>query len=262
MTTGMGGPVAEQVRRKILSDISSGILKPGDRLPSERELAEHFQVSRSTLRGVLTGLCQAGITHRLPGRAGGTFIAQRKFERDLDRVDGLPSYLARQGMTSGSQVLSAVLQNPEQSVRIRLGLDDEASLAFSIIRLRFADGTPLSIEQAWLPAQRFPGLLERPLGGSVYELLRSEYQVEVVSSEERLEVASATPEEARLLSVHTDAPLISIQRTARDAAGTIIECSNDLFRADRTQILVRSAGHGIRAESDNSDSGLELNLIY
>lgn len=249
MATNTGGPVAEQVRRKILSDISSGILGPGDRLPSERELAELFHVSRSTLRSVLTGLCQAGITHRLPGRAGGTFVAQRKFERDLDRIDGLPAYLARQGMTSGSQVLSAVLQNPEQSIRIRLGLTDESSLAYSILRLRFADGTPLSIEQVWLPAHRFPGLLERPLGGSVYELLRSDYDVEVASSEERLEVASATPEEARLLSVATDAPLISIQRTASDADGETIECSNDLFRADRTQILVRSAGHGIRAES-------------
>ena len=47
-----GGPVAEDVRRRIVSMLDAGTLRPGDRLGSEREMAEHFSVSRATLRNV------------------------------------------------------------------------------------------------------------------------------------------------------------------------------------------------------------------
>ena len=253
-------PVAEQVRRRILADISSGALVAGDRLGSERDLAHEFGVSRSTLRHVLAGLTQAGIVRRVPGRAGGTFVGHGKVERDLTRVDGLPAYLSRQGLEAGTRVLSTALVQPDDATRVALGLP-EGGFVVDIVRLRLADGSPLSIDHTRLPADRFPDLLEQPLGGSLYELLATRYGVEVVESEERLEFAAATPHEATLLGVPKHAPLISVTRTARDGGGAPVEYSHDLFLADRTRILVRSSGRGIRQDARRDGRMVELRAI-
>src|SRR5947208_1768338 len=98
---------AEVVRHKILAELRDGTMRPGERLGSERALAERFGVSRSTLRLALDALERSGMIRRVPGRAGGTFLHQSKIERDLSTVASLPEYLGRQGYASGSKVISA-----------------------------------------------------------------------------------------------------------------------------------------------------------
>lgn len=254
------GPVAEDVRRRIMADITSGVYEPGARLGSERELAATLGVSRSTLRQVLAGLTQAGIVRRVSGRSGGTFVGHPKVERDLSRIAGLPNYLSAQGIEAGSRVLSTALVTADDATRVALGLD-EGELVIDIVRLRLADGAPLSIDHARFPAARFPDLLEQPLGGSLYELLATRYDAEVADSEERLEFVVATPKEAAALGVVKDSPLISVTRTARDESGITMEYSHDLFLADRTRILVHSSGRGIRSGARRDGHIVELRAM-
>jgi GntR family transcriptional regulator len=77
------GRTAEEVRQRILSQISSGQLRAGQKLGAERDLASEYQVSRSTLRIALTALEETGVVRRLPGRGGGTFVSPEKIDRDL-----------------------------------------------------------------------------------------------------------------------------------------------------------------------------------
>ena len=93
---------AERVRRQILDDLQDGALAPGQRLGSERALAERFGVSRSTLRLALDSLERSGVVRRMPGRSGGTFVHQSKVERDLSMIAGLPEYLRRAGYVAGT----------------------------------------------------------------------------------------------------------------------------------------------------------------
>lgn len=251
------GPVAEDVRRKIVEDISAGRLRPGDRLGSERDLATGFGVSRSTLRQVLAALEQAGIVRRLPGRSGGTFVSHAKVDRDLRRVDGLPAYLQQQGYAAGSRVLSTALATADGSTRAAMGLSAGA-LVHEIVRLRLADGSPISLEHCRLRAELFPDLLEQPLGGSIYELLDKRYGVAPTESEERIEVVLATPYEAELLGVAEAAPLLSITRATKDQHGRPFEFSHDLFRADRTRITVSSLGRGLRSATRREGNIVEL----
>lgn len=251
------GPVAEDVRRKIVEDISIGRLRPGDRLGSERDLAMEFGVSRSTLRQVLAALEEAGMVKRLPGRSGGTFVGHAKVDRDLRRVDGLPAYLQQQGYSAGTRVLSTALATADGTTRAALGLPGGA-LVHDIVRLRLADGSPISLEHCRLRAELFPDLLEQPLGGSLYELLDERYDVAPSESEEQIEVVLATPYEAELLGVAEAAPLLSVTRTTKDQHGTPFEFSHDLFRADRTRITVSSPGRGLRGAGRRDGTIVEL----
>ena len=74
-----------------------------------------------------------------------------------------------------------------------------------------------------LPADRFPGMLEMPLGGSVYELLEERYDTRPKEAVERIEVVSASSDEALILDVAAGSPLLSITRTTTDGQDEPIE---------------------------------------
>lgn len=235
------GPAAAALRDRLLAEISTGRAAPGERLGAERELAARLGVSRSTLRAALDALETVGAVHRVRGRSGGIFVSQRRVERDLSRLTGLPAYLRRQGFQSGARVLSTSTHAADAETAAGLGLD-EGELVLEVIRLRLADEQPVSLERARFPADRFPGLLDRSLSGSIYELLETEYGLRVGEAEERIEVIGAAAADARSLEVRPGTPLISIARTAWTAEGQPFEHSRDLFRADRVRIVARVRG--------------------
>jgi GntR family transcriptional regulator len=231
--------LVEDARRRLLDMISSGELRPGDRLGTERELAARLSVSRSTLRQVLAVLADGGTVRRVPGRAGGTFVAHAKVDRDLSVIVGLPEYLRRQGFVAGTQVLSATMSGADEITADSLAVPP-GSLVIDIVRIRLADGIPISLERVRLPAEIFPGLLDLPLGGSIYDLLDSHYGIRPDDVVEHLEVAEAGSDEAALLGVSVRAPLLAITRTSATSAGVPFEFSHDLFRADRTRVTFRT----------------------
>lgn len=245
------GPAAIEVRRRIIEMIATGELRAGQKLAAERELAEEFQVSRSTLRQALTSLEESGAVRRLPGRGGGTFISPEKIDRDLSRIVGVPSLLRGQGFTAGTRLVSAAVLLADPATRVALGLGEEDHI-FDVVRIRLADGQPISLEHARFPAEMFPGLLERPLGSSLYELLSKHYDTFPDEALEQIEIVAATADEARILSVEVGSPLLSVTRTTMDLNGRRIEYSHDLFRGDRTRITVRTKGELPSAESVGS----------
>ena len=248
---------AERLRRRLLADIEAEELRPGDKLGAERALAARYEVSRGPVRQVLAALAEAGIVDRLPGRSGGTFIGRPKVERDMGSIVGLPHYLARQGFTAETTVLEARIDVVTPRVAETLQLAPDA-LVFLIRRLRLADRRPISLEHAHLPADRFPRLLEHPLGGSLYALLEREFGATPGEAEEDIEVVNATGEESALLGVAEGDPLLLIRRTSYDEQGRPMEHSKDLFRGDRTRISVRTSGRGIRSRVRSDGGRVEL----
>ncbi len=235
------GRAAEEVRRRILAEIANGQLRPGQKLGAERDLAIDLQVSRSTLRQALTVLEETGVVRRLPGRGGGTFVSPEKIDRDLSQIVGVPSLLRGQGFTSGTRLISAAVLLADPKTQMALGLSD-GDYIFEVVRIRLADSIPISLEHARFPAEMFPGLLEWPLGNSLYELLSKHYDTTPDEAVEHIDLVNATSDEARILEVPFGSPLLSIIRTTMDTKGRKIEYSHDLFRGDRTRITVRTKG--------------------
>ncbi len=232
------------LRDRLLAEIAAGTPPPGGRLGAERELAVRLGVSRSTLRASLDALETAGAVHRVRGRSGGIFVSQRRVERDLTSLTGLPAYLRRQGFQSGARVLSTGTLVADEATAAALALS-EGELVLEVLRVRLADEQPVSLERARFPAESFPGLLDRSLAGSIYDLLEADYGLRAGEAEERIEVVSATASDARILEVRPGAALVSILRTAWAVDGRPFEHSRDLFRADRVRIVVRVRGrHG------------------
>ncbi|MHB1928048.1 MAG: GntR family transcriptional regulator [Acidimicrobiales bacterium] len=211
-------------------------LSEGTRLPSERDLARQLGVSRNGLREALASLERSGHIRRKVGRGGGTFVALPKLERDLRYIASLPEYLRQQGHVPGARVISAQLIEARGETVEKLG--GEGPLVYELVRVRLSDGEPLSLEHSQLPARRFPGLLEQPLGGSIYTLMREIYQAGPHRAVERIEAVQASDEDAGALDVPPGAPLLCVDRVAYDTGGRVVEVGHELFRGDRTRVVV------------------------
>jgi GntR family transcriptional regulator len=226
------GPAHAQIEASLEHALDRGGLSAGDRLPAERDLAERFGVSRMTLRQALGALEQRGRVTRSKGRYGGTFVAEPKLE--LAGTSALSDQLRGLGVAAGARVLSAVERaaEPDESL---LG-----TRVYAIERVRLANGEPVALERGAYAADAFPGLLDGPLDGSLYELIRHRYDDVPVRAVERLEPALAGAAEAEALGIEPGAPVMLVERVAYSAAGRPLERSRDVFRGDRTRVVWES----------------------
>jgi GntR family transcriptional regulator len=234
---GSGATVYGQIEDWLAEAIGAGRLAPGDRMPAEQDLAEWFGVSRMTLRQALAKLARRGLVTRTVGRRGGTFVAERKLEQDRTTLAGFSEQLRRHGMQPGARVLFA-RQRPAGPVSsAALGLQ-EGDPVDEVRRVRLGDGRPIVLEQSLFPAAMFPGLLECRLDGSLYELLETRYGQRPHRARESLEPVTAGVREAEALEVAEGAPLMLVERVAYAATGEPVEFARDLFRGDRTRIVM------------------------
>jgi GntR family transcriptional regulator len=246
---------SEELRRRIVADINAGL--PGAKLGSERELAERYGTSRSSLRQVLAALEEADLVHRVIGRAGGIFISHGQVQRSLSDVVGVPAFLANQGYVAGTRVLSTKISPPDRTTQNALCIGPN-DFVIEIQRVRLADGSPISLELAQFPADAFPGLLEQQLSGSIYEILETHYGHVTARADERIEAVNATQAEASLLGIKPKSALLLITRISYNQHGTPCEFSRDLFRGDRTRLAVTVQGHGIGIQSPVDTASVAL----
>jgi GntR family transcriptional regulator len=109
---------------------------------------------------------------------------------------------------------------------------------YEIQRVRLADGKPIVLERSLFPAARFPGMLDSRLDGSLYELLEVRYGLRPHRARESLEPVTARVREAEALEVREGAPLMLVERIAYARSGEPLEYARDLFRGDRTKVVV------------------------
>jgi GntR family transcriptional regulator len=237
LVRGPGTTVHAQIEDWLAATIAAGELAPGDRLPTEHDLAAWLGVSRMTLRHALGELAQRGLVIRAVGRHGGTFVAEPKLDQDVTTLAGFSEQLRRHGMVAGARVLAAGQVSAGRAVAAALELE-AADPVFEVRRIRLADGRPMVLEHSWFPARPFPDLLDCRLDGSLYELLEDKYGQRPHRARESFEPVIATVREAEALEVDERAPLMLVERTAYSKSGQPLEYAKDLFRGDRTRVVI------------------------
>jgi DNA-binding GntR family transcriptional regulator len=188
------------------------------------------------VRQALGSLDARGLVERGVGR--GTFVAHRKLDHDLTRVAGLSERLERHGLEPGAHVKEVTQKEANWATAKGLELEPGAPVV-RIRRLRLGSGVPLVLEDSWLPGDRFPGIADRDLSGSLYALMREAYDSEPVRAVERLEPVVARSYEAKALKIEVGAPLMLVERTAYAADGTPVEFAHDRHRGDKARWIIK-----------------------
>ncbi|RNL85274.1 GntR family transcriptional regulator [Halostreptopolyspora alba] len=217
----------QQLRDRILAEVTA-TMTPNDMLPTERQLAERFEVSRMTVRQALNSLRADGVLRSV--RGVGTFVARPR----LSKGPALTSFsedLAARGYEPGTELIAAEETAAETRVAVDLGVPPGARI-YRIERLRLADGIPLCHEEVCLHAPRFPGLLSEDLTHSLYGVLESKYEVRLRRAQQQVRAVNVGDEHARLLGVEPNSAGLHVTRISMDETGRIVERGQSLCRGD------------------------------
>ncbi|WP_309085691.1 GntR family transcriptional regulator [Chelativorans sp.] len=224
-------PLYLRIASDVEAEIRSGRLKAGQKIESERVLAEKLGVSRMTARQALRHLSVKGLIETRTGQ--GTFVGNPRIEQRLETLSGFTEEMARQGRQVTSLVLSAETHMPDETCRIALALARSARV-HCLVRVRLADGVPVALESTEIPAERTPDLLERAdfSSTSLYGTLRSQFGIMPTRAEQSLTASIADAKTARTLQVEPGAPVLKLTRLARDQDGRAFEFVRSVYRGD------------------------------
>ncbi|GAB7052430.1 GntR family transcriptional regulator [Catenuloplanes indicus] len=226
-------PLYLQVSTALVDAIENGLLAPGERLPDEVSFASSLGVSRPTMRRAIEELVADGLLTRK--RGAGTRVNDVQVRRRV-ALTSLHDDLTAAGRHPTTRVLGFDPGAVDRHASRMLGLPDGERLVHCE-RLRYADGEPLAILRNWLPP-RFGAVTAADLAAhGLYHLLGERGGRPAVATQ-RITARAATAAQARLLDIGHGAPLISMQRTAFDAAGSPVEFADNLYRADHYAIDV------------------------
>lgn len=220
------------LKRHLLELLSS--LPPGSPIPTERSLAAEFDVSRTTVRQALADLTVEGRLLRVQGK--GTFAAEPKVAQRL-QLSSYTEDMRAQGREPSSRLLDIAEIPAEGELSSLLGVRAGAKI-LRMQRLRLADGEPMAIETSHLPLGRFRGLRKYvSVGGSLYQVLRERYDVEMGHAEETIETALAGPHEAELLGADVGMPMLLLSRHSYDMTEKPVEWVRSVYRGDRYKFV-------------------------
>ena len=232
------GPVTlhHQVYLDVRRSLDAGRWRPGDRLPTERELAAHYGCSLITVRRALGELVREGRIERTRGR--GTHVLRPRIERDFAEALSFTAEMQRRGLDPETRLIVARPESAGERVAEALGLGPGSPTLY-LERLRVAGGEPILLEQVHLPAERFPGLLASDLEHeSLYDLLQRRYDTRIVRAREALEPVLLRAREAALLDQPRRTPALLIEGLASTADDRPVEFSRTYVRGDRTRYFI------------------------
>lgn len=228
-------PLYHQVQLDMRQRIKTGEWPRGQQIPTEAELCKIYRTSRITIREAVRRLTNEGLLIRR--RGSGTFVREERITAGARDLTSFTQEMAGLGLRGGSRVLGSVIQSCSDEVADQLRLPAKAEVV-AIRRLRLVDGTPMGIQCAYLPADRFPGLDKIDLGdGSLYATLADRYGVVPVEAEETFEVARIRAADARLLETSPGLCGFRVERLTFDEHGAF-EFVTSIMRGDRYRVRI------------------------
>jgi hypothetical protein len=220
-------PLYFQISEPIAQLINSGALPADTRLEDELSMAARLHVSRPTARQALQRLVDRGLLTRR--RGVGTIVSPRHVHRPMELTS-----LMRDLVNAGHKVHTTIQRyeaRPANAQEADVLKITEGTLIVHIERTRFANDEPIAVLTNFIPTDIAPTMQELE-SASLYDLMR-ERGVTLASARQVIGARSATTKEAKLLSEHRGAALLTTQRTTYDPSGRIVEYGDHIYRASR-----------------------------
>jgi GntR family transcriptional regulator len=237
-------PLHHQVYLDLRAALEGGEWRPGDRLPTERELAGRYGCSLITVRRALGDLAREERLQRTRGR--GTVVTQPKIVRDLSSTLSFAEEMQLHGLEPKTTLLGAAVGRAGEGAAAALQLAPGAP-TYRLERLRGAANLPLLLEQVELPAERFPDLLTADLEhGSLYDFLATRYGCRIVRLRETIEPVLPPAREARILNESRRRPMLLLVGTAFAEDGMPVEYSRTYVPGERSKFLIETTGRWAR----------------
>lgn len=218
-------PLFYQLKNIILSEIKNGQYKVGDVLPTEAELTEKYEISRTTVRQAMTELVQDGWLHRMKGK--GTFVSQPKIQHQtfIKKIESFNEQIKRLGMVPSTEVLELTKISANKEIADILQISEGDDVVY-LFRKRMANHEPIVTIQTFLPYKYCLNLFNYDLNEKrLYEILSQNANTKIYRIKRKIEAVEATKEDAQLLGIKQGKPIQFFISTGYNAFDQPIEYS-------------------------------------
>jgi DNA-binding GntR family transcriptional regulator len=221
----------------IFEKIEKGEFPSSSKLPSEREMCEQLNTNRVTLRDALSQLETHGVIYRMNRR--GWFVSAERIKYDPVEDVGFMRNVASQGQTPTTETIAKEEIKASDWLAKRLGIKKDQNVYY-LQRRRLINDRPVLVEDIFLIAKRYPGLLHVNLDGSLSQVLKDIYNIKVAWSEIHFTPAALTDKHTDSLYVTPGTPGLLLTRCSYDKNGKVVEFDQEYWRHDVLNINVKT----------------------
>ncbi|MGB6178947.1 GntR family transcriptional regulator [Carnobacterium sp.] len=230
-------PLYTQLVEILINDITKK-MQSNDKMMSEREICQLYDVSRTTVRLALAELENSGYIYKRHGR--GTFVSGALKERkNLMDNYSFTDHMRQLGKEPKTIVVTFEIDAVNPMVAKQMGLK-EGEEVYRLERIRLADSEPMMFEISYIPVYLFENLTKERLSFKpLYEIFREDYNQTVKIADEEFSASLVNDEEAEMLEVDFFASCLRIQRTSYNKQNVVIEYTSSVARSDQFVYKVR-----------------------
>jgi len=225
-------PLHYQIKEILQEMIENEVLKPGQLIPTERELCVIQGVSRMTVNKAIMSLVNEGLVYREQGK--GTFVSKEKVNREISLLKGFTEQMEENGVISNTKILSFKVIDATKQCKLELEMPEDETKIIEIKRLRCSDEQPVVIETAWLPYYLYDGMNrdmieDKPL----YGIFREKYGYYPYKAKQTIEPTMLNEYESKLLNQENCALALIFRQTTYLEDATPIEYTKAIYRGDK-----------------------------
>lgn len=203
-------PAYYRIQKDIEKKIENHEYTPGNRIPSDKEFCEIYDVSRITVRRALSELEDAGFVERIQGK--GTYVKFSQIKQSISSFYSFTDELIKMGYKPSSKLIKFEKIRPSEIVKNNLDLDTNENV-FLLERLRLADGVVVAIDRSFIPEKYIPNFnTDLIVDGSLYLTLEKYYGFVPNNSEETIEAIVTDDLDSLYLDVTKGTPALLIKR--------------------------------------------------
>ncbi|MEO0984078.1 MAG: phosphonate metabolism transcriptional regulator PhnF [Cyanobacteria bacterium J06639_14] len=228
-------PIYIQIANDLRQKVQQGIYQAGDKLPSQKQLGVQFGVNRHTIRQAFEVLKEEGLLRI--DRGLGAFIADAPIRYPIGKRVRYNQSLQTRGYTSEYRLLQTVEIPADEKTAPHLNIAI-GDLVAQVDLLGLADNRPLIASTCYFPLQRFPDILEHfQKPPSISKLMREVYGCDHIRQYTYVSTRTVRAQDARLLQIPLNQPILLVQAINVDQAGQVIEYTVTRFRGDGVELM-------------------------
>lgn len=229
-------PLYYQIAANIDDKIEEGVFEKGDKIPSERELCNLYNVSRMTVRLAIDELVRQGKLEKVQGK--GTFVLNKSIVQNLNNVYSFSKEMEKQGKISSTLIIKREVMNADEKTARRIGINENDQVVY-LERLRLAENVAIMVEKSWFPYSKFSFLLNIDFTNKgLYKTLEEDYGIKIDKAVETFKATELNTQECKLLHCPLKQFGLLVKRTSY-CNNTIVCYSTIVSKGDTFEFTVQ-----------------------
>ncbi|MCO7183309.1 GntR family transcriptional regulator [Streptococcus pasteurianus] len=229
-------PAYIRIHDAIKKEIDGGVWEIGQRLPSERDLADDYEVSRMTLRQAITLLVEEGILERRVG--SGTYVASHRVQEKMRGTTSFTEIVRSQGKTPSSQLISYQRKTANETEIQQLQLKATDTVV-RMERVRFADNIPLVFEVASIPEKLIQSFNQEDITEHFFQTL-TDNGYEIGKSQQTIYAKNASERVTNYLKVPKNHAVLALTQVSYFTDGRPFEYVHSQYVGDRFEFYLEN----------------------